>query len=167
MVRPVSINHVGAVVPDIEAAIRWYTDVMGFGLIAGPFDLTRHVPNIEQIKDVLGGQLIHLRIAHMTTGNAVGFELFEPIDPPLEKRENMVEFWRAGYFHICVTDPDVEALVERIVETGGQKLSQIWPDRPPPKEEFRMCYCTDPFGNVIEVYSHSYDLMQGHPIEKS
>jgi hypothetical protein len=25
----------------------------------------------------------------------------------------------------------------------------------------RMCYCEDPFGNVIEIYSHSYEQMYG------
>lgn len=163
MVRPVAFNHVGVVVSDINAAIAWYSEVMGFTLVAGPMDLTSDGAEGPKVLDVLGGKLEHLKIAHMSTGNGVGFELFEPVDPPLEKRENTIEFWRSGFFHICVTDPDVEGLVKTIVETGGKQLSQIWPDRPPPKEEFRMCYCADPFGNVVEVYSHSYESMQGHP----
>ncbi|MCG8423810.1 MAG: VOC family protein [Proteobacteria bacterium] len=161
MVRPVAINHIGAVVNDIDAAIKWYGEVMGFRLVAGPFDLTPDIATGPQVLDVLGSRLRHLRIAHMSTGNGVGLELFEPVDPPLEERKDMVEFWRAGYFHICVTDPDIEGLVRRIVETGGRQLSQIWPDRPP-KKEFLMCYCADPFGNVVEVYSHAYEHMQGH-----
>lgn len=161
MPRPVAINHIGTVVPDIEAAIEWYRDVMGFGLVDGPHDLRQDGPTGPQTDNVLGKNMKHLRIAHMGTGNGVGLELFEPVDPPLERRDNMVEFWRSGFFHICVTDPDVEGLVARIVETGGQQLSDIWPERPP-KTEYRMCYCADPFGNVIEVYSHMYETMQSH-----
>lgn len=161
MTRPVAINHVGVVVPDIEAAIDWYRDVMGFGLVGGPFDLKPGDRSGRQAQNVLGKQLQHLRIAHMSTANGVGFELFEPVDPPFEQRENVVEFWRSGFFHICVTDPDVEGLVARIVESGGQQLSDFWAERPP-SEEFRMCYCADPFGNVVEVYSHQYENMQAH-----
>lgn len=161
MVRPVAINHVGAVVPDIEAAIKWYGDVMGFGLVAGPMDLRHDGPTGPQTHDVLGPSLRHLRIAHMSTGNGVGFELFQPVDPAYVPRGDMIEFWRSGFFHICVTDPDVEGLVARIVETGGKQLSGFWAERPPLKE-FRMCYCADPFDNVVEVYSHQYENMQSH-----
>lgn len=161
MIRPVPIHHVGATVPDIDAAIDWYSRIMGFRLISGPFDLKPDPQGGDQPGDVLGPKLKHLRIAHMATGNGVGFELFEPIDPPFEPREHMVEFWRGGFFHICVTDPDVAGLAAKIEETGGQRLSQIWPDRPP-DETFLMCYCADPFGNVLEIHSHAYEHVQGN-----
>ncbi|MCY6382801.1 VOC family protein [Hoeflea prorocentri] len=160
MTRPVAINHVGAVVDDIEAAIKWYQDVMGFGLVGGPYDLTSEGAMGAQTRNILGQSLNHLRIAHMAAANGVGLELFEPVDPPIERRDEVIEYWRHGYFHICVTDPDVEDLVARIVETGGKQLSDFWQERPP-KKEFRMCYCADPFGNVVEVYSHQYEAMQG------
>lgn len=161
MARPATINHVGCVVSDIEAAIKWYSDILGFRLVAGPFDLTPDGPSGDQTMNVLGEDLKHLRIAHMSTGNAVGLELFEPVDPPLEKKKKTIEYWRSGFFHICVTDPDVEDLVARIVESGGRQLSSFWQERPPLKE-FRMCYCADPFDNVVEVYSHQYETMQAH-----
>ncbi|MEP2532603.1 VOC family protein [Shimia sp.] len=161
MTRPVAINHVAAVVPDIEAAIEWYQDVMGFNLISGPHDLKPDAPSGAQVVDCLGKAIKHLRIAHMGTANGVGLELFQPIDPPFEHRPNMVEFWRSGFFHICVTDPDVEDLAARIVETGGQRLSDYWPERLP-KTEYRMCYCADPFGNVVEIHSHMYETMVAH-----
>lgn len=161
MVRPVAINHVGAVVSDIDSAIKWYQDVMGFGLVAGPHDLMPDGPNGAQVRDVLGERLQHLKIAHMSTANGVGLELFQPVDPPLERRPDLVEFWRGGFFHVCVTDPDVEGLVARIVETGGQQLSDIWPERLP-STKYRMCYCADPFDNVVEVHSHQYENMLAH-----
>jgi len=51
-------------------------------------------------------------------------------------------------FHFAIIDPDIENLVRRIAETGGKSRSQIWrffPDK----------LCEDPFGNTIEIYSHS------------
>lgn len=159
--RPVAINHVGAVVADINSAIQWYHDVMGFGLVAGPDDLTTDGAGGEQARNVLGPRLKHLKIAHLSAANGVGLELFQPIDPPIEPRGDTVEFWRNGFFHICVTDPDVEGLAARIAETGGRQLSEIWPERPPLRE-YRMCYCADPFGNVVEIHSHQYVHMLAH-----
>ena len=69
--------------------------------------------------------------------------------------ENNFEFWKTGIFHICVTDPEIELLAERIGKTGGRQRSKVWklwPDKP-----YRVCYCEDPWGNVVEISSHSYE----------
>ncbi|MDB6179517.1 VOC family protein [Paracoccus sp. Z330] len=158
---PIALNHVGIVVPELETAIAWYSNVMGFTLVAGPFDLRDDGPNGAQVLNVLGKNLRHLRQAHMSTANSVGLELFQPVDPAYQKPDHKVEFWRGGFFHICVTDPDVGGLVDRIVATGGKQISDIWPERGA-DQPYLMCYCTDPFGNVIEIYSHQYEYMQGH-----
>jgi len=35
-VPPLAINHVGHTVPDIDAAVEWYADVLGFSIVAPP-----------------------------------------------------------------------------------------------------------------------------------
>ena len=35
----------------------------------------------------------------------------------------------------------------------GEIIEQYPDDKP-----YRMVYCEDPFGNIIEIYSHSYEL---------
>ena len=55
----------------------------------------------------------------------------------------------------------IDALCAKIVESGGELISKLWIERGT-AEEHRMCYCRDPFGDVIEIYTHSYELMQGH-----
>ncbi len=43
----------------------------------------------------------------------------------------------------------------RIAASGGRRTSRIWhvfPDAP-----YRTCYCEDPFGITIELYSHSHE----------
>jgi hypothetical protein len=40
---------------------------------------------------------------------------------------------------------------------GKQRMSQAryyYPGQKP----YRMVYCEDPFGNIVELYSHSYEL---------
>jgi catechol 2,3-dioxygenase-like lactoylglutathione lyase family enzyme len=160
MTYPRAVNHVAISVADIDAAIRWYQDVLGFRLFAGPVELSIDDDPRGQLRDVLGPAFRKVRVAHLATGNGVGFEIFQSIDPPHRRSETPVEFWRSGVFHLCMTDPDIEGLTARIVATGGRQLSKIWTDRPP-SLDYRMVYCLDPFGTVIEVYTHAYEMFQG------
>lgn len=66
-----------------------------------------------------------------------------------------MDYWKYGYFHICVTDPDVAALAKAIEESGGRLRSQVWEIFP--GSGFYLAHCEDPWGNVIEIYSHSYE----------
>jgi hypothetical protein len=53
-----------------------------------------------------------------------------------------------------VTERDLDGLVARIVANGGCQRTKIYaflPGRP-----YRLVYCEDPFGNIIEAFSHSY-----------
>ena len=55
-------------------------------------------------------------------------------------------------------DPDLEGLVEKIVAAGGKKRMQEPRFYYPGEKPYRMIYMEDPFGNIIEIYSHSYEL---------
>lgn len=157
---PRPLHHIAIGVSDIDAAIKWYEEVLGYRVFTGPVELTLEGERAAQLSDVLGPRFRRLRIAHLSTGGGVGLELFESIDPPHERRTEDVEFWKSGTFHFCVTDPDIEGLVERIRASGGRQLSRIWDDRPP-LGKFRMAYCQDPFGTLIEIHTHSYEIVQG------
>jgi catechol 2,3-dioxygenase-like lactoylglutathione lyase family enzyme len=161
-IYPRSFNHVGVGVIDLEQAIKWYHAVFGFTLLRGPFEVRTDDGSYSgrQAADVLGNRLRHMRMAHMSTSNGVGIELFQLLDPPHEKRSPSLEFWKNGFFHICITDPDVAGAVGRIVQYGGKQLSKIWSVEPE-CEERKICYCEDLFGNILEIYSHSYDQMYG------
>jgi catechol 2,3-dioxygenase-like lactoylglutathione lyase family enzyme len=153
------INHLGVGVDDLDRAIDWYCTVLGFVLLKGPFEVRSTTPyDGPMAVDVLGPSFCHMRQAHLLSPDGLGFELFQLIDPPHQRRTPSVQFWSNGFFHICITDFEVEDMASRISESGGRQLSQIWriyPDVP----DYQMCYCEDPFGNVIEIYSHGYDQM--------
>ena len=85
----------------------------------------------------------------------MGIELFQFGQPETIRREDNFEYWKTGIFHFCLTDPDIETLARRIDETGGKQRSkvwQLWPDKP-----YKVCYCEDPWGNIVELSSHSYE----------
>ena len=69
-------------------------------------------------QDIFGQQFKKLRLAHFSFGNKVGFEIFEFIEPKEENRQINFEYWKTGFFHICITDPNIEELTKSIVENG-------------------------------------------------
>ena len=151
----------GVGVADIERAIRWHQEVLGFTLLMGPMEV-RAEPGYQanEVRDVLGQNFNAMLQAHMVSVNGIGIELFQLLDPPHERREPSLEYWKSGFFHICVTDPNIEELAGRIASSGGRQPSKIWriDSR---TEHYRLCYCEDPFGNIIEIYTHNYETLYG------
>lgn len=151
---PRPMNHIGLTVPDIFAAIDWYRDILGFRHIMGPRVLAADSRATHETPSIFGPSFRKAYQAHMLAGNGVGLELFQFVDPPVERRADNFEYWNVGVFHICVTDPDIEALTARIVASGGKQRVPVFefiPGRP-----YKLVYCEDPWGNVVEVFSHSY-----------
>ena len=96
---PRGINHVGVGVADIERAIRWYQEVLGFTLLVGPMEV-RAEPGYRanEVRDVLGQNFNAMLQAHMVSVNGIGIELFQLLDPPHERREPSLEYWKSGFF---------------------------------------------------------------------
>jgi catechol 2,3-dioxygenase-like lactoylglutathione lyase family enzyme len=152
MARPLALNHVGVTVPDMDRAIQWYGAVLGFRLIYRR--VLEHRPNVPEIKEIFGPRFGRAHQAHMLGANGVGIELFQFLDPPVVTPAGNFRYDEVGIFHICVTDPDLDGLVSRVVAHGGRQRTRIWQfleGRP-----YRLVYCEDPFGNIVEALSHSY-----------
>lgn len=154
---PRTFSHVGISVPDIDKAVQFYTDVLGWYVIVPPTKVEEDDSAIGQMcTDVFGPGWKYLHIAHLSTGDKIGFEIFQfrqQTDP-----EDNFEYWKTGIFHFCVQDPDLEGLAERIVEAGGKKRMPEPRYYYPGEKPYRMIYMEDPFGNILEIYSHSYEL---------
>ncbi|MCK2156844.1 lactoylglutathione lyase family protein [Exiguobacterium sp. 17-1] len=153
---PRNFSHIGLSVPNLEQAISFYSEVMGWYIIMEPSDVVEDDSPIGVMcTDVFGAGWEKFRIAHMATGDRVGIELFE--FPNNEQPENNFEFWKTGIFHYAIQDPDIEGMVEKIVAHGGKQRMPIR-EYYPGEKPYRMVYCEDPFGNLVELYSHSYEL---------
>ena len=139
-----AVTHVGVTVPDLDRAVRWYGDVLGLeplGPTVGARAGEGHGGKVAA--DVFGRGFGRFRQAHLAGANGVALELFEFGEPPAD--------WRAGIFHVCFAVGDVEAVAART----GNRRSRVWQIFP--GEPYRTCYCEDPFGNAIELYSHSHE----------
>lgn len=156
--HPVPVTHVGLTVTDIKAATEWYTKAFGCRHIIGPLHVRHDGSHIGEVfKGIFGDRFEEGYVSHLATANGVGIELFEFVTPRSEAAEDNFRYWKTGVFHFCLVDPDVEGLARRIAEMGGRQRSKVWTLFE--GEPFRAVYCEDPWGNLIEVYSHSTELM--------
>lgn len=154
---PKAFSHIGISVPDIEAAVKFYTEVMGWYTIMPPSVVKEETETAigQMCLDVFGKGWGQFHIAHLSTADGIGIELFS--FPNGVKEAPPFQPFNTGLFHFCVQDPNLEELVEKIVSYGGKQrmpVREYYPDEKP----YRMCYVEDPFGIIFEVYSHSYEL---------
>jgi catechol 2,3-dioxygenase-like lactoylglutathione lyase family enzyme len=151
---PPSLGHVGITVPDLDAAIRWYQDVLDFDLLSGPEPLAAdesHGGTGASL--VFGPKFASGRVAILLAGGGVGIELFEFDRPATERREEPFEYWKTGISHICVIARDIDRVSTRIGENDG--AVRVPPREVFPGEPYRWCYCQDPFGTIVELWTHA------------
>jgi len=149
------VNHVGVTVPDIDTAFTWYQNVLGCYGHVPPTEVTddgSYFGNL--VKNLFGERFEGMRIAHLTTADGIGIELFQFLTPATEVPERTFEYWRGGIFHFCLTVDSVETTAATIAEAGGRQLSKVW--RLFNNKDYEVAYCQDPWGTVIELCNRPY-----------
>jgi catechol 2,3-dioxygenase-like lactoylglutathione lyase family enzyme len=54
---PKAINHIAISVPDLDKALKWYQEVLGFTIIRGPSELTADDPKVGNVlQDIFGSE---------------------------------------------------------------------------------------------------------------
>ena len=148
------INHIAITVADAQKAAEWYSNILGFQLIGN------HIHRINRSEHpnsstfgIYPESLQELKVACMATDNGIGFEIIEFVDPKTYLLSERFDYQRGGFSHICVTDPDPDALVIRLVAAGGKRVSETVNPVPAVKR----LYATDPWRNVIEILDISFE----------
>ena len=115
---PRTFSHIGISVPDVEKAVKFYSTVMGWYQIMSPTEIREESDSAigKMCIDVFGSGWGSFRIAHMSTGDRIGIEIFEF---PNNESAKKFEYWKTGTFHFCIQDPDIEGLVKKVTEHGG------------------------------------------------
>jgi catechol 2,3-dioxygenase-like lactoylglutathione lyase family enzyme len=152
-----AVAHVGMTVTDLDAAVAWYADVLRLDPLGPPAEVRAGEGHEGVVAaEVFGAGFGGFRQAHLTGANGTALELFQFLDPASERRADQFDFRRTGIFHVCLVAPDIERTADRIAALGGrrrmERAARIFPGEP-----YRTCYCEDPFGNVIELYSHRHE----------
>jgi catechol 2,3-dioxygenase-like lactoylglutathione lyase family enzyme len=75
---PRSFSHIGITVPDIKKAVKFYSDVMGWYIIMEPSKVKKENETAigQMCIDVFGEDWKEFEIAHMSTSDGIGIELF-------------------------------------------------------------------------------------------
>lgn len=168
MTYPRTFSHIGIGVPDLDRAITFYTEVFGWYLLVGPItyieERDKDRPIGQVLNRALGPGWTRLDMARLATGDRLGVELqqfgrdelVQQVQEIHAGNESHTDHNAVGVSHICVQDPDIEGLLKRVIEYGGKQLMPIMSFFPQDKP-FKLVYCEDPFGNVIEIDSHSFE----------
>jgi len=150
------MNHVGIMVSDIDTAVEFYTKALGLEIVMNKAEV------IEEKQTAIGAMCIAVfgegfkgfNIAHLVTKDGIGFELFEMKD---REERHKVDFTRIGIFHYCLETDDFHGVIKKVEQYGGKVRMDIMRYHPEDdSKQQKMVYLEDPFGNLFELYSHSY-----------
>lgn len=151
------MNHIGIMVGDMDKAVEFYTNALGLKVVMGNTQV------VEERETAIGRMCIAVfgegfkgfNIAHLVTTDGIGVELFEMVD---RQERHEVDFSRIGIFHFCLQTDDFEGVIKRTEEFGGRVRMDIMRYHPEDdNKQAKMVYLEDPFGNLFELYSHTYE----------
>ncbi|TKB56009.1 VOC family protein [Ferrimonas aestuarii] len=150
------MSHVGIMVGDMDKAIEFYTQALGLNVVMGKSEV------LEERKTAIGRMCIAVfgenfesfNIAHLLTSDGIGVELFEMKN---RQQRHEVDFNRIGIFHFSLETDDFEGVIEKTIKFGGKQRMDVMRYHPEDDSKpAKMVYLEDPFGNLFELYSHSY-----------
>jgi catechol 2,3-dioxygenase-like lactoylglutathione lyase family enzyme len=136
----IGLHHPGISVPDLDAAVAFYTNVIGLRVV-----YRESWENSPTADAVVGMEGSAAKAAILWAGNAA-FELFEYIAPPPTPMDPDRPVADHGINHICFQVTDTRAEYERLTDAGMRfhtapvQLGEGW-----------VTYGRDPWGNVIEI----------------
>lgn len=151
------MNHIGLMVGDINKAVEFYTQVLNFRIVMNSTKV------IEEHETAIGRMCIAVfgegfkgfNIAHLVTSDGIGVELFEMKD---RAERHDLDFSRLGIFHFCIQTDDFETVMQKTEKFGGKVRMDVMRYHPEDDSKpAKMVYLEDPFGNLFELYSHSYE----------
>jgi catechol 2,3-dioxygenase-like lactoylglutathione lyase family enzyme len=148
----VGMDHVGITVPDIDAAVAWFEDVMGCvaPLTFGPFS----DPTGTFMQDLLDvdPRAVVQQITMVRCGRSANIELFHYTAPDQRTTFPRNSDW-AGH-HIAFYVTDIDAAVAYMVSKGAQKFLGPLPVTDGPAAGQSINYFRTPFGTYIELISY-------------
>lgn len=137
----VGIHHVAISVPNLDQALAFYRDALGFEVVQDG-DWDRNHPQADR---VIGLKETSARIAMLKAPNAY-LEIWQYRNPePEDRRSRPCDL---GYPHFALQVTDIQAEYDRLGAAGMTFAA----DAPVNLGSTSAIYGKDPFGNIIELY---------------
>ena len=137
----IGFHHAAIVVPDLDAAVRFYSGLAGYEKIR-----ESRWDSESGFNQIIGMTGSSARFC-LLQGNNGYLELFEYEQPQSRANPALLNAADYGIRHLCFQVEDVEQALARVMELGGAKMNE-----PVTNELGITCvYCRDPFGNLLEL----------------
>jgi lactoylglutathione lyase len=151
-----AIGHIGVCVSDLERALRFWRDGLGFEVLR---EWAFRGSSWRRVLEIEGELDLHSRIIrrdHMT------LELMWFQKPGHRTPSGRLPMNQVGYTHLAVWVDDIEAEAQRIVEYGGTVVESTRTVFDHPNLRGKWLICADPDGTRIELveYPDGEDLIE-------
>ena len=135
------LAHVGVCVPDVDAAVEWYRDVLGMSVLSPPYLMKG--PGIERdMGELIPGVSLRAAIVGFGAGDQV-LELIEyPEHPGAQAARRLVD---RGISHIGLLCDDIETTRTELEGRGVTFLTSGVAGI----AGLRTTWCEDPFGTIL------------------
>ena len=147
------LHHAAIAVADIEAGLRFYSEVLGFEIV----DNVTLPSGFAPLASAFGLEDAACEVRMLRKGNSF-IELFQFVDALPAESERPVN--RIGITHIALASDDAEADYARLKEAGVVFNAELFGRAPT-----RFAYGRDPFGNVIELLEHDAEGNAGRKFD--
>jgi glyoxylase I family protein len=150
----VAVDHVSRTVPDLDAAIAFYTQTFGATLMyrIGPID-SADIPKDEQGRDWMethvGVKGARLTLAMLQLAPNLKLQLVQ-YDKPSDRRQDAPRNCDQGGHHIALLVKDVNAAAAWLKQRGCKVYASIAMDSGPLAGKTNI-YVSDPWGHTIEL----------------
>src|SRR6266481_3706268 len=142
--RILATDHTGITVSNLERALAFWRDVLGFEL-----SHTAHQTG-EMAREITGvaGAEIKLAVVKAPGGHKV--ELLEYLAPPDRKQHVDLRPCNVGSVHVALTVDSLDAVLEKIAASGWKAAGKPQRLKSGPNAGKRVIYVRDPDGTTIE-----------------
>jgi catechol 2,3-dioxygenase-like lactoylglutathione lyase family enzyme len=153
------VDHVGLTVPDLDAAVRFYCDVVGGHELyrLEPFDAA-DMPRMAEGRDWTAAHInvadARLTIAMIGIGPNLMLELFQ-YDRPAVRNEQPPRNCDLGGHHIAFRVQDLEAAKSHLAGHGCRVMDGPIVLDQGPCATTRVNYVLDPRGNQLELVEYA------------
>jgi catechol 2,3-dioxygenase-like lactoylglutathione lyase family enzyme len=141
--------HTGITVSDLEHAIPFYRDMLGFELIIGPTEVFEG----EDLSAALGVSGAKVRLAIMKVGDNF-LELHQYLSPKSQVDRAMPPN-PLGFMHVAFRVENIEQKVRELEAEGIRFLSQVNVVDEGPLAGWKWIYFKDPDGITLEIVEYN------------
>jgi glyoxylase I family protein len=137
-------DHTGITVSNLERALAFWRDVLGFEL-----SHTAHQTG-EMAKEITGVAGAEIKLAVLKTPRGHKIELLEYLGPP-DRKHSDVDPCDVGHVHVALIVDNLDAIQQKIVVSGWQAAGKPQTLQSGPNAGKRVVYVRDPDGTTIEL----------------